>query len=44
MSITLTAALNYVHDVPMSLAAAFQKATKSLVDEVFGSVQAESAQ
>jgi D-alanyl-D-alanine carboxypeptidase len=39
---TLTATLNYVDDVPMSLAAAFQKATKSLVDEVFGGVQAAS--
>ncbi|MDX3536907.1 serine hydrolase [Streptomyces sp. MB09-01] len=33
---TLTAALNYVDDAALSLAAAFQKATQSLVDEVFG--------
>ncbi|MFJ6757400.1 serine hydrolase domain-containing protein [Streptomyces sp. NPDC091273] len=33
---TLTAALNYVDDAAMSLAAAFQKATQGLVDEVFG--------
>ncbi|MFE6836939.1 alkaline D-peptidase, partial [Streptomyces sp. NPDC057705] len=33
---TLTAALNYVDDAAMSLAAAFQKATQGLVGEVFG--------
>ncbi|MFB7262397.1 serine hydrolase domain-containing protein [Streptomyces nojiriensis] len=32
---TLTAALNYVDDASMSLAAAFQRATQSLVKEVF---------
>ncbi|NRQ37083.1 beta-lactamase family protein [Nonomuraea sp. NN258] len=33
---TLTAALNYVDDADMSLAAAFQQATQRLVSEVFG--------
>ncbi|MGW4546718.1 serine hydrolase domain-containing protein [Streptomyces violaceorubidus] len=33
---TLTAALNYVDDTTMSMAAAFQKATQRLVEEVFG--------
>ncbi|WP_431917705.1 serine hydrolase domain-containing protein [Nonomuraea jabiensis] len=41
---TLTAALNYVDDVAMSLAEAFQKATRRLVDEVFCVGQAEPAQ
>ncbi|MDX3105420.1 serine hydrolase domain-containing protein [Nonomuraea angiospora] len=41
---TLTAALNYVDDVTMSLAEAFQKATRRLVDEVFCGGQAGSAQ
>jgi D-alanyl-D-alanine carboxypeptidase len=41
---TLTAALNYVDDVAMSLAEAFQKATQRLVKEVFCGGQAESAQ
>ncbi|MEU1570430.1 serine hydrolase domain-containing protein [Streptomyces collinus] len=40
---TLTAALNYVDDAALSLAAAFQKVTQSLVKEVFGGGQAESA-
>ncbi|MFD6160591.1 serine hydrolase domain-containing protein [Nocardia sp. NPDC060256] len=35
-STTLTAALNYVDDADLSLSAAFQTATKRLVDEVFG--------
>ncbi|WP_326826335.1 serine hydrolase domain-containing protein [Streptosporangium sp. NBC_01756] len=39
---TLTAALNYVDDAALSLAAAFQKATQRLVQEVFGGGQAES--
>ncbi|WP_435840899.1 serine hydrolase [Streptomyces flaveolus] len=38
---TLTAALNYVDDTAMSMAAAFQKATQELVKEVFGSGQAQ---
>lgn len=33
---TLTASVNYVDDVAMSLAVAFQKATQRLVEEVFG--------
>ncbi|MFE9404048.1 serine hydrolase domain-containing protein [Streptomyces sp. NPDC006530] len=33
---TLTAALNYVDDASMSMAQAFQQATQSLVQEVFG--------
>ncbi|MFD7522009.1 serine hydrolase domain-containing protein [Paenibacillus chitinolyticus] len=33
---TLTASLNYVDDVAMSLAVAFQKATQKLVEEMFG--------
>ncbi|MEU4228516.1 serine hydrolase domain-containing protein [Nonomuraea sp. NPDC026600] len=41
---TLTAALNYVDDVAMSLAVAFQEATQRLVKEVFGGGQAEPAQ
>ncbi|MBT2230448.1 serine hydrolase [Nonomuraea sp. NEAU-A123] len=41
---TLTAAVNYVDDVAMSLAGAFQKATQRLVKEVFGGGQAGSAQ
>jgi D-alanyl-D-alanine carboxypeptidase len=41
---TLTASLNYVDDVTMSLAQAFQKALQSLVKEVFGGGPAESAQ
>ncbi|CAM5294415.1 serine hydrolase domain-containing protein [Streptomyces violaceorubidus] len=36
---TLTAALNYVDDTAMSMAAAFQKATRTLVEEVFGGRQ-----
>ncbi|MFD7517698.1 serine hydrolase domain-containing protein [Streptomyces niveus] len=40
---TLTAALNYVDDAAMSLAVAFQKAMERLVDEVFGSGRAGSA-
>ncbi|MFS0838641.1 serine hydrolase domain-containing protein [Paenibacillus sp. 1P03SA] len=32
---TLTASVNYVDDVAMSLAAAFQKATQRLIEEVF---------
>ncbi|WP_406229450.1 serine hydrolase domain-containing protein [Nocardia sp. NBC_01009] len=40
---TLTASLNYVDDAAMSLAAAFQKATQRLVEEVFGGGQAGSA-
>ncbi|MFF4619168.1 serine hydrolase domain-containing protein [Nonomuraea jabiensis] len=41
---TLTAALNYVDDVAMSLAEAFQKATRRLVGEVFCGGQAGSAE
>jgi D-alanyl-D-alanine carboxypeptidase len=41
---TLTATLNYVDDVAMSLAQAFQTALKSLVEEVFGPAQAATAQ
>ncbi|MEV6039545.1 serine hydrolase domain-containing protein [Nonomuraea sp. NPDC052116] len=37
---TLTAALNYVDDAELSLAEAFQKATRRLVDEVFCGGQA----
>lgn len=40
---TLTASLNYVDDVAMSLAVAFQKATRRLVEEVFGGGLAGSA-
>ncbi|GIH64963.1 serine hydrolase domain-containing protein [Microbispora siamensis] len=40
---TLTAALNYVDDADLSMAAAFQKATQRLVNEVFGGEQAEPA-
>jgi D-alanyl-D-alanine carboxypeptidase len=40
---TLTAALNYVDDAALSLAAAFQKTTQSLVKEVFGGVKAGAA-
>ncbi|MFJ6761000.1 serine hydrolase domain-containing protein [Streptomyces sp. NPDC091273] len=40
---TLTAALNYVDDAAMSLAAAFQKAQARLVEEVFGGGRAGSA-
>jgi D-alanyl-D-alanine carboxypeptidase len=40
---TLTASLNYVDDAAMSLAEAFQKATQSLVKEVFCDGQAEPA-
>ncbi|MGW5785816.1 serine hydrolase domain-containing protein [Streptomyces sp. NPDC003757] len=40
---TLTAALSYVDDATMSMAAAFQTATQKLVAEVFGSGQAEAA-
>ncbi|CAM5360499.1 Beta-lactamase family protein OS=Streptomyces tendae OX=1932 GN=F3L20_26595 PE=4 SV=1 [Streptomyces tendae] len=40
---TLTAALSYVDDAAMSMAAAFQTATQRLVEEVFGSGQAETA-
>lgn len=36
---TLTAALNYVDDAGMSLAAVFPAVTKRLVDEVFGQAQ-----
>ncbi|MFG3250922.1 serine hydrolase domain-containing protein [Streptomyces sp. NPDC048187] len=42
-SSTLTAALSYVDDAAMSMAAAFQEATQRLVEEVFGSGQAEAA-
>ncbi|WP_189250910.1 serine hydrolase domain-containing protein, partial [Streptosporangium pseudovulgare] len=41
---TLTAALNYVDDAAMSMAAAFQQATQRLVAEVFGRGQAGPAQ
>ncbi|MGW5684029.1 hypothetical protein [Nonomuraea sp. NPDC003754] len=41
---TLTAALNYVDDAAMSLAEAFQKATRRLVNEVFCDGQAGPAQ
>ncbi|WP_440071307.1 serine hydrolase domain-containing protein [Streptosporangium sp. OZ121] len=37
---TLVAALNYVDDAEMSLGEAFQKATRRLVEEVFGGGQA----
>lgn len=40
---TLTASLNYVDDVAMSLALAFQKATQRLLEEVFGGGLAGSA-
>ncbi|MFG3437727.1 serine hydrolase domain-containing protein [Nonomuraea sp. NPDC047897] len=40
---TLTAALNYVDDAALSVAAAFQQATQGLVQEVFGGGQAEPA-
>lgn len=40
---TLTASLNYVDDVAMSLAVAFPKATQRLVEEVFGGGLAGSA-
>ncbi|MGV9326820.1 serine hydrolase domain-containing protein [Streptosporangium sandarakinum] len=40
---TLTAALNYVDDAAMSMAAAFQQATQRLVAEVFGGGQADAA-
>ncbi|MWV47210.1 serine hydrolase [Paenibacillus sp. HJL G12] len=40
---TLTASVNYVDDVAMSLAVAFQKATQRLVEEVFGGGLAGSA-
>lgn len=40
---TLTAAVNYVDDAALSMAAAFQQATQKLVDVVFGSPQAEFA-
>ncbi|MDI3421043.1 hypothetical protein [Streptomyces luteolus] len=33
---TLTAALNYVDDAALSMAAAFHQATQRLVEEVFG--------
>ncbi|MFF2809495.1 serine hydrolase domain-containing protein [Streptomyces sp. NPDC058000] len=40
---TLTAALNYVDDAALSMAAAFQKAAQRLVKEVFGGGHAGSA-
>lgn len=40
---TLTASVNYVDDVAMSLAVAFQKAMQRLVEEVFGGGLAGSA-
>ncbi|MFD5129587.1 serine hydrolase domain-containing protein [Streptomyces olindensis] len=40
---TLTAALNYVDDAGLSMAAAFQKATQRLVTEVFGGGASASA-
>ncbi|MDE3722148.1 serine hydrolase [Nocardiopsis sp. N85] len=40
---TLTASLNYVDDADMSLAEAFQKATRRLVEEVFGGMGTEPA-
>ncbi|MEU8921819.1 serine hydrolase domain-containing protein [Kitasatospora sp. NPDC048545] len=40
---TLTAALNYVDDAELSLAAAFQRAVQRLVAEVFGGGRAGSA-
>jgi len=40
---TLTAALNYVDDASMSMAQAFQEATRTLVQEVFGGIQAGGA-
>jgi D-alanyl-D-alanine carboxypeptidase len=42
-STTLTASLTYVDDAAMSMAAAFQKATPRLIDEVFRGGQAGSA-
>ncbi|MEV0230543.1 serine hydrolase domain-containing protein [Nonomuraea sp. NPDC050786] len=41
---TMTAALNYVDDAALSMAAAFQQATQRLVQEVFGGGQASAAQ
>ncbi|MER7722030.1 serine hydrolase domain-containing protein [Streptomyces flaveolus] len=40
---TLTAALNYVDDAALSMAAAFQEATQRLVEEVFGGGHAAPA-
>lgn len=40
---TSTAALSYVDDAAMSMAAAYQTATQRLVEEVFGSGQTETA-
>lgn len=40
---TLTAAVNYVDDAALSMAAAFQQATQKLVDVVFGSGRARAA-
>lgn len=40
---TLTGTLNYVDDAALSLSAAFQQATRRLVDEVFGGGQADPA-
>ncbi|MBO0655820.1 beta-lactamase family protein [Streptomyces triculaminicus] len=40
---TLTAALNYVDDTALSMAAAFQEATQKLVKEVFGGGRTGSA-
>ncbi|WP_260696924.1 hypothetical protein [Streptomyces sp. 130] len=40
---TLTAALNYVDDASMSMAQAFQQATQTLVQEVFGDSDSDTA-
>ncbi|TDD57205.1 class A beta-lactamase-related serine hydrolase [Nonomuraea terrae] len=43
-STTLTAALNYVDDAELSMAAAFQQVTQRLLKEVFGGGQADAAE
>ncbi|MFI7617542.1 serine hydrolase domain-containing protein [Nonomuraea terrae] len=43
-STTLTAAVNYVDDAELSMAAAFQQVTQRLLKEVFGGGQADAAE